>query len=474
MSQTNLGSVEQPSAGRPGQMTAVMRALGRASGPKLLRIGLVQAGRVVEERIIKQRTSVTIGQSERATFVIGADSVPSPFKLFELIGGDYYLNFTDSMTGRVALEEGIRDIASLVGRAKRVGNAHQVKLSDEARGKVVAGDATFLFQFVAPPLAQPRPQLPLAVKGGLASQIDWSLTIIAAFSFLLHFGFIGAMYSDWTDPLIDDATTVGPLLDMFTHIPPAKVEDSPVAVPTGPKAASTTASATPSSGPPKPAGGGVTGAGAVTHRQAAALAARAQAMGLEILGAYGTDTAVQGALNRPDIPPVGLDDAAASNVGARAGTGNDLHFGPDGGPVRPGTGRPGLTDIGNTVAIGTATAGPESHVQGPVTGTADVGILDPSSPVSNAERTVAGLRSGFRTCYNRGLQSDPSMAGKVVVSAKISPNGEVASADSAQNTGLSSDVVQCILRRVRTATFDGPGPNGSTIQIPVTFVQQAR
>jgi TonB family protein len=66
------------------------------------------------------------------------------------------------------------------------------------------------------------------------------------------------------------------------------------------------------------------------------------------------------------------------------------------------------------------------------------------------------------------------MSGKVMISAKISPNGEVASADGTQNTGLSAAVVQCLLRKVRNAQFDAPGPNGSTIQIPVTFVQQGR
>ena len=75
-------------AGRPGQMTAVMRAVAQQTGPKVLRIGLVQSGRVIEERIIKQRTSVTIGSSEKAMFVVPTTSVPSQFKLFELIGND--------------------------------------------------------------------------------------------------------------------------------------------------------------------------------------------------------------------------------------------------------------------------------------------------------------------------------------------------------------------------------------------------
>ena len=117
---------------------------------------------------------------------------------------------------------------ALKGQAKRVGNAYQVRLTEEARGKIVIGETTFLFQFVAPPPVQPRPQLPLAVKGGLASQIDWNLTIIAAFSFLLHFGLIGAMYSDWMDPVVNDDANIQGLIDLAKSVPPPPVEEKPV------------------------------------------------------------------------------------------------------------------------------------------------------------------------------------------------------------------------------------------------------
>src|SRR5271156_5898501 len=235
MSQMNQGGMG-PGFGppmhsnRPGQMTAVMRAIQQTTGPKVLRIGLVASGRILEERIVKQRTSVTVGPSEKSMFVVQAN-VPSQFKLFELIGADYYLNFLDGMTGRVALATGITDLVALKGQAKRVGPAYQIRLTDEARGKVVIGETTFLFQFVAPPPVQPRPQLPLSVKGGLASQIDWNLTIIAAFSFMLHFALIGAMYSDWMDPVVNDDLTAG-LLDMVqkTMPPPTETaEETPTA-----------------------------------------------------------------------------------------------------------------------------------------------------------------------------------------------------------------------------------------------------
>ncbi|HVY46996.1 MAG TPA: energy transducer TonB, partial [Minicystis sp.] len=202
MTQQNVGS-NQPN--RPGQMTAVMRAMPQVTGPKVLRIGLVQGGKVIEERVIKQRSHVTIGPSEKSMFVIPSKSLPANFRLFELIGGEYCLNFLDGMTGRVALKTGISDLQALRAQAKRVPlgsvQAYQVQLSDEARGKVVVGETTFLFQFVAPPPVQPKPQLPVSVKAGLASEIDWTTTIIAAFSFLFHFGAVGSIYSDWMDPV---------------------------------------------------------------------------------------------------------------------------------------------------------------------------------------------------------------------------------------------------------------------------------
>src|SRR5829696_3995374 len=88
-------------SGRPGQMTAVMRAMPQATGPKVLRIGIVQGGKVIEERVIKQRTHVTVGPSEKSMFVVATKGLPPSFRLFELIGSDYHLNFLDGMTGRV-------------------------------------------------------------------------------------------------------------------------------------------------------------------------------------------------------------------------------------------------------------------------------------------------------------------------------------------------------------------------------------
>ena len=463
--------------GRPGQMTAVMRAMSVATGPKVLRIGVVQGGRVIEERIIKQRTTVTVGSNERAVFVIPSQAVPPMFKLFELVGADYHLNYLDGMTGRVALATGISDLNALKNQAKKVGGAYQVRLTEDARGKVVIGETTFLFQFVAPPPVQPRPQLPLAVKGGIASQIDWSLTIIAAFSFLLHFGIVGAMYSDWMDPVVSDDFNVAGLVDMMKNIPPPPVQEvQPVDTSAVATATATAAASKPSGGAGGASGakGRSAGAGAVSDQRAAALAAQADAMQMQMLAALNGGSSVQGALNRSDIPPVDLSGAAASGAGVAHGTG-DLKVGGGGGPVQGGGKGAGLGGLGGgTKGSGTGEgAGTERVVQGPK-GDVAFGGSTATVPISDADRVIAGLRPRFRQCYNTGLQSDPSMAGKVVITAKVGPNGEVSSADVSQNTGLSQGVASCISRVIKNANFSPPGGGGSTLNIPVTFVQQGK
>ena len=450
-------------------MTAVMRAVAQQTGPKVLRIGVVQGGRVIEERVIKQRGTVTVGQSEKAVFVIPSTAVPAQFKLFELVGNDYHLNFLDGMGGRVALATGISDLAGLRGQAKRVNvggaNAYQVRLTEEARGKVIIGDTTFLFQFVAPPPPQPRPQLPLAVKGGLASQIDWDLTIIAAFSFLLHFGLIGAMYSDWMDPVVSDEFNIQGLVDLNKALPPVTPE-----TPADTSAAATTATAASTAAAPKQTSSGAKGA--VSDKQAAALAQQAEQMQMQMLAAFGGNTAVQGALNRSDIPPADLSNAAASGAGVSNASG-DLRLGTaGGGTVRPGSAGGGLAGIVVTCGGGTGNgAGKEGAVKGP-TGDAQIGATTASVPVSDAERVVAGLRPRFRSCYNKGLAQDPGMSGSVTIVTKVAPNGEVTTADASSTNGLSPDVVACIQKVVKNAQFTGPGGSGSTINIPVKFVQQ--
>jgi hypothetical protein len=443
-----------------------MRAMATASGPKVLRIGLVASGRIVEERIVKQRTSVTVGPSEKSMFVVQAQ-LPPGFKLFELIGNDYHLNFLDGMTGRVALATGITDLAALRGQARRVGPAYQIKLTEEARGKIVVGETTFLFQFVAPPPVQARPQLPLSVKGGVASQIDWSLTIIAAFSFLLHFGLVGAMYSDWMDPVVSDQIDAS-LLDMVakTVPPPVETQETPTSTATS----TDTAPAQTSAPKQSSQNSGKQGNTAPDAKVVAGLLNEADQARIAILAALGGGPNIQGAMKDDNGAPVDLNGLA--NKGGGIDNSNSLVHGVGGGgPIEPGKGGGGLQGLqGGQTGGASTTAGTVTKVV-PV-GNVDYGGSSMSVPVSNAEAVIRGqLHPRAKRCYQKGLENDPTLSGRIVLTIKVGPSGEVDSASPAVSGNLGS-IAGCIASAARGLKFDAPGPNGSTISVPFNFVKQ--
>ncbi len=453
---------------RPGQMTAVMRAVAANAGPKVLRIGVVQGGRVAEERIIKQRTHVTVGASEKNMFVVSTQNLPATFRVFELVGNDYHLNFLDGMSGRIALPTGISDLSMLKGQAKRSAQgAYQVRLTEDSRGKIVIGDTTFLFQFVAPPPVQPKPQLPVAVLRG-ASSIDWNTTIIAALSFLCHFMALGAIYSDWLDPVIDDEVSVAGLIDSLKALPPPppveekpadKAEDAKDA-----KAEEQKPAAAPAAGPKGPAA-------PMSAKETAALSNELDKIDMAVLAFAGTGPATAGVLKNGEVPTGSLDAAAASAAAVGAG-GGDLNLRGGGGALRPGQTGGGLAGIGATGRGTEGGTGAAAKVEGPK-GNASVGGAEVSGgTVSNAARVVAGMRAGFRSCYQRGLAENPDAAGSIRLTIRVGAGGEVAGVTAAPSGSLPASVVSCVQSRAQAAQFDPPEGGAAVIAVPVTFVKQ--
>jgi len=466
-------------AGRPGQMTAVMRAVAQVSGPKILRIGVVQGGKVIDERLIKDRGHVTIGPSEKAMFVVPTRQLPPNFRLFEMIGGEYYLNYLEEMNGRVALKTGVSDLSGLSAQAKTVSAGgfrfHRVKLTEDSRGKVVAGETSFLFQFVVPPPIQPKPQLPVSVKKGMAGDIDWFTTIVAAFSFLFHFFFVALVYSDWMDPVVDDEVAVSQLIESIKKLPPPPPMERPQAMvdldSTANAATDDSASKSKGKGSGKGKGKAV-GKGkakAAADARAAAIADELAELNVQTLGAMGTGgVATEGVLGSSDVPTGLLDDAARSGMGAGTGCTGGLKLGgAGGGTLRPGAvgGGRGLKDIGETGGQSTGGAqatGKKKKVAGPK-GSAIVGGAGVSGgAVANASSVVARMRGRFRRCYQTGLNSNPEMQGSVTLTAKVGPNGEVLGVGGGGG-GALGPIVGCLKAVVAGAQFAPPDGGGAII-----------
>jgi hypothetical protein len=457
---------------RPGQMTAVMRAVA-ATGPKVLRIGVVQGGRVMEERIIKQRVHVTVGPNEKNLFVVGGESLPASFRLFELVGNDYHLNFLDGMSGRIALPTGISDLNVLRGQAKRTPQgAYQVRLTEDSRGKVVVGDITFLFQFVAPPPIQPKPQLPVAVLRG-ASGIDWNTTMIAALSFLIHFLALGSIYSDWLDPVIDDEVSVANLVDSLKSLPaPPPPEEKVVEEKTDQKVEEKAKEEPKSTA--SPSNQKSADSGKVSAAEKASLMQEAERVMLETLAALSnTGPATEGVLNRSDVAMGALDAAAASDKAVGSGS-DPLGLGrAGGGTLRPGEQGGGLGGLASTGrGTGTEGSGAGAKVAGPKAGMPGVSSSVAGGNISNAAKVVAAMRAAFRACYQKGLDQNPDSQGSIKMAIKVGPGGEVTGVTATPSGNLPPGVIDCVTARARRAQFDPPEGGAATVQVPVTFVKQ--
>ena len=159
-----------------------------AAKPKILRIGIIQGGRIVEERLVRKRENITIGQSAKNMFVVPSEVLPRQWLLFEVSGDRYVAHFSEGMDARIAVGSEIISFAQLrqAGKIQRRGQSYVLPLDERSRGKIVLGDMTILFQFVTPPPPQPRPQLPASVRGSMTSSVDWFFATIAGISFLVH------------------------------------------------------------------------------------------------------------------------------------------------------------------------------------------------------------------------------------------------------------------------------------------------
>ena len=115
---------------------------------KILRIGVIQNGTIIEERLFRKAHPITIGKHHRNTFSIFAPVMPSTHTLFEVKGGKYHLVFDATMTGRISVAGAVFTIDGLRGekRAVRRGNHWSIPLDLRSRGKLVIGDIIFLFQ----------------------------------------------------------------------------------------------------------------------------------------------------------------------------------------------------------------------------------------------------------------------------------------------------------------------------------------
>lgn len=467
-----------------------MRAVDGSARPagKVLRIGLLRDGTIIEERVIRKRETVLIGTAEDNHFVIKADGFPTRFALFQLVGDDYILNFTDRMSGRLALAGGISQLDELrrTGGARDAGDYFQVKLSDQAKGRITIGSLTFLFQFVDAPVELPKPKLPAAIRSGYANQIDWTFTSFLVASFLFFFG--SGIMLEALDPVVE-ATEVG-VPPQFARLlfdePPAPVEPldvDPIDDEEGDEAAEEVVEAptrptTPSDSRPSAPSDAPSSAAERSEAKArivASAAARAESLIMGVLGDGGgalADALATGAVtsNAMDVLAsaagvAAADGTSAGQLRAREGGGGSGQTGSLGEITQGGGGGKQITTKGPTEK---AVTGKVGAAKGSAVGGS--GDFDASKVLE----MVRSRMSAIKSCYDRALRSNPKAEGRVRVEFTIQPNGTVTNARALENTTGSDEVANCVTSTVSRFRFsDGPSGGSVTFSYPFVFQLQS-
>lgn len=455
-----------PSSGRRGpvgRMTAVMRAVRAENAEIILRVAIVERGRVVDERLVEPGVEVRLGAQGGLAPLPNEPTVT----VFAVEGGGWRLCCDPVTEGRVA-------------RLEALPTSGDVLLTDDDRGRVRIGPHTLLFQLTE---AAPRPSvrsLPPAMMDGLA--IDWTTTIVAAFSFLLHFFAVALVYSDWLDPKVDEDDVVASLVETTRALPAPPLLERPRAPhPSAMPQTTQTAASNASRGSAEIPRGAPTKRGSPPPATATGGDARAAEIATE-LAALDVDMvtaladggpATTDVLDGGDVPSLLLDDAAASERAARQSGGDGLALRGDGSDqVQPGAHDRRLSDLdeGTARRDDAVTAGDTEQVDGP-TGTAVLGGTGQSGGnIANAGAVVARMRGRFRACYQAGLDGDPTLEGSVSLLAKVGQSGEVVSV-SGGGGGLGA-IVPCLKAVVQSGGFSPPEGGMGLVSISIMFRHQ--
>lgn len=440
---------------------------------KVLRIGIIQGGKIVEERLIRSGDVVTVGESTKNTFVLPPSFLPMQHKLFVAKGPQYSLVFTDKMQGKVSINNTVQPLSKLQGTvAKKRGDGYWLSLSHKNRGKVQVGDVTILFQFVQAP---PEPKrVAVTFSPFSMSQVDWVYWGFFMFSCIVNTA--GYIYIDSQPP--PGKVSIDDIPERFTQVffdedalKDMMSEDEEVDEGEGLEEQETETDEGDAVADENEAEGG-----GEEEEQISAEELRAQRkaelmqQGLAALigttGETSSGDAVADLLADGGNLAGNLDTALASADGIRvARRGEDTTLRTGGG----GSGEAGT--ISDMAGVGGGDAGEGTRTQQEVS--ANVGgnleiTFGDAGDVGSVKKYVSRKKGQIKACYEEQLKADPELAGKVEVTWTVMPDGSVSGVSVTSNTTGNSELETCIIRRIKRWQFP-EAPDEFEISYPFNF-----
>ena len=409
-----------------------------------MRIGVIQSGRLVEERVLTQ-PSVSLGRTASSSVIVPSDRLPRPWRLFERRGGRYRMRLGPAMEGRIASG----------GEVATVAAEREVLLPERARGRVALGDLVILFQIVSLPDG-PRPQLPRSLQGSPMRDLDRPFVLLAALSLVAHLLLVLYLRGvDW--PRTPDIETVPDIFVRNVQMRRPPPAPAPVAELTKPA---------PTPRPSRPVAARPT---LSLEEQKRRLVAQVGRKGLlQVLTARGDRGAVRDLLIDGSVDR--LQDEAMRDLGgltvAQAGQPLPLGRGPTGG------GR--IADVGDLqgrTRISTADVGGRgAERRVPVVLTKPPELDEPVAGFDPQQlaRAIRGHMAEVRACYERALKRRPDIGGRLVLRFTLAPAGTVSAVEVDEDTLGDPEVTACVRNAVMLWRFAAP-PRKVEVTFPFVF-----
>jgi len=444
--------------------------------PRVLRIGIVQGGKVVHERLIKPGQHVTVGDSPKNTFTFPLDTPVKKYTLFVAKGpGKYQLIFSDQMSGKLSYQGGVATLDQLVekGDVTRKGANFTLPLSSKSRGKIVIGQTVVLFQFVAAPPESARMLNNKDFKPRLADPDDQVfLGFLALWSAI---GIVLMIYVVNTPPVV---VTIEETQERFVDLvlPPDKPKKEepppkPIEQEIDPNAAGPAVDKARDSGPKKaksdkPKSRGEKVAAAKNRAANRAEVLQKSKLLIGIFGTRGENNSgmtVADVFADSDANAQSLSEALDGVGGVQVAQGGEVS-------MRGQTDSSGRGDasIGALAQGGGGSSNVKEVKVAAPTANMSTGRFEASSGEgADAIRGVLRAKQGqIKYCYEKQLKANPKLAGRVVAAVYIS-GGKVNSVEIDENSTGDSELGKCIVGKIRRWRF--PPEVSDTIYLPFVF-----
>ena len=456
---------------------------------KVLRIGVVQSGRILDEQIFRKAETVFIGDSEKAHFVVPSSFLSGKFPMFTCRSGRYELLLTSKMTGKIILNGEAREIEDLIknGNLKRRGDDYVLPLSSDYSGKIFIGNAILLFQFIVPSPKPPILRLPKSIRGSWTQHFDWPFVSIELAIMVLGYFFFAVYLMNVPKPepveLTDVPNRFAKLIAPELETKDEAIEEKEIEDKT-PKEekevdpnAQTTATkvkkvaekqeAAPKKAPEKPRD-----ASTIQREESirvAEMQKKVAGKGLlkmigsvgeggtggfitDVLGDGGKDRDIDTALS--GVKQIGV--ATSSSQRSRKG---------DAGAVETAK----IDDLKVEQSVGAVAV--KGRAEKAVVGKTTVGKAEVDGAVDSASvsKTIRGSSAAVKRCYDKALLVNPTLKGKISVTIIINEKGRVDSVEISEDTVKDAEVAKCIKGVVSRLRFPKPDGGPASVTFPFVF-----